>query len=97
MNIYMDFINCGKCGERIDIKWMQCDPHDKEYWDAANAGIIDPIEDDSITIFYAVCDNCGVTDIYYSYEDAAKAAINGKFKPWFNQKGLLWLKSSMIL
>ena len=29
---------------------------------------------------------CGITDIYYSYEDAVKAAMDGKFKPWSDQR-----------
>ena len=84
MNINIDSLTCGKCGHRIDVEWYTHDPFDKEYWDAANAGIIDIYEDNSITTYWATCDHCGITDIYYSYEDAVKAAMDGKFKPWFN-------------
>lgn len=84
MNINIDSLTCGKCGKRIDVEWMTHGLSDKEYWDAAKVGAIDPMEDDSVTIFYAVCDDCGITDICYSYEDAVKAAVDGKFKPWSN-------------
>ena len=82
MNINIDSLTCDKCGHRIDVEWYTYDPFDKEYWDSANAGIIDIYKDNSITTYWATCDHCGITDSYYSHEDALKAAINGKFKPW---------------
>lgn len=84
MNINIDSLTCGKCGHRIDVERYTHDPFDKEYWNAANAGIIDIYKDNNITTYWATCDHCGITDIYYSYEDAVKAAMDGKFKPWSN-------------
>ena len=51
MNINIDSLTCGKCGHRIDVEWYTHDPFDKEYWDAANAGIIDIYENNSITTY----------------------------------------------
>lgn len=60
----------------------------------------------NINIDSLTCGKCGhrIDVEWYTHDpfdkeywDAVKAAMDGKFKPWSNQKGLLWLKSSMIL
>lgn len=84
MNINFDSLTCGHCGQHFDVEWMTCDPFEKDYWDAVEVGVINPMSDDCVTIFYATCDECGITDTYYSYEDAVKAAAAGKFHPLAN-------------
>ena len=76
------FTECPECGDCFDVKYMCYDMYDSEYWDAVDAGVIHPNSDDTVTAYWAVCDNCGVTDVYYSYMDAVQAAKEGKFTPW---------------
>ncbi|HAU85748.1 MAG TPA: hypothetical protein DCW90_09660 [Lachnospiraceae bacterium] len=32
--------------------------------------------------YYAMCDNCGITHDFDSYEEALNAAMNGDYIPW---------------